>query len=162
MNADDLREEIEIELENMAATLAEIEALARLVVEREPTNIEKAAAGAFLGQLYNGLENIMKRICRHLGQAIPEGPKWHEELFRMFCEPAQEGLPVLFSPALEQALESYRRFRHLFVHGYAVLLDWPRMKAGVEQAPQVFGEVFALLRAYLQNRNALLEKGDTR
>jgi hypothetical protein len=150
MNADSLREEIEIELEHMAATLAELRTIGELTAAREPTNIEKAAAGAFLGQLYSGLENILKRTCRHLGVVVPDSPKWHEELFRMFCNPPTHGLPLLLGTDLEEELADYRRFRHLFVHGYAILLDWARIKEGVGRAQGVFDRFSCAVRDWLQ------------
>jgi hypothetical protein len=152
MSADDLREELGVELENMASALSEVQTIARLVAGREPTTIEKTAAGAFLAQLYGGLENILKRICRHSGVALPQGPRWHGELFRMFCHPPAEGLPSILDTPLAQELQDYRRFRHLFVHGYGSQLDWARMKVGVERASEVFGRVTSAVRAYLDAR----------
>ena len=48
--------------------------------DREPTVRERAAAGLFMADLYNGIENTLKRICRHCGVAIPSGGNWHVEL----------------------------------------------------------------------------------
>lgn len=151
MDTDSIREEIEIELESMAATLTELEKIQQLASRRSLTEIERTAAGAFLGQLYGGLENVMKRICRHAGIMPPRGPTWHADLLRMFCPPGARGLPLLFDDELAQTLEGYRRFRHLFVHGYGVLLDWPRMKDGVGQASHVFGRVFSAFRRYVES-----------
>ena len=64
MDADNLREQIEIELERMTETLAELEEIRRLASEQPLTKVERTAAATFLGQLYGGLENVMKRICR--------------------------------------------------------------------------------------------------
>jgi hypothetical protein len=150
MNVTDLREQMEIELEKISATLAEIHSLKNDLQSRSPTIREKTAAGAFLGQLYTGLENILLRICKYRGVALPTGDEWHIELFRKFCEPPQSGLPLLFDKKLEDAIAPYRRFRHLFAHTYGVLLDWERMRDGVTSAHDVFTEFAHRVRAYLR------------
>jgi hypothetical protein len=147
MQAEDLREEIEIE--RMQQTLDELTSLWQASAEHEPTVVEKTAAGAFLAQLYSGIENIMKRISRFYGVALPEGAQWHDVLFQRFTEAGSAGLPRLFQADLARDLDVYRRFRHLFVHGYGIDLDWRRMQEGAESAPRVFGNVFAAIRGFL-------------
>jgi len=70
---DELGEEITIELESLEATIAELLALQRDVVHREPTVRETTAAAAFLAQFYNGIENILKRISRYHNVPLPTG-----------------------------------------------------------------------------------------
>jgi hypothetical protein len=48
----ELREEVAIELEALAATVNELLALQADVADREPTVREKTAAAAFLAQFY--------------------------------------------------------------------------------------------------------------
>ena len=59
MKAEDLFEEINIELELIEATLKELSDLHKDVEEREPTVREKTAAAAFIAQFYAGIENIL-------------------------------------------------------------------------------------------------------
>ena len=63
MKATELQEEISIELEAMQIVVTELAALQNDTINREPTLREKTAAAAFLAQFYNGVENILKRIC---------------------------------------------------------------------------------------------------
>ena len=65
MTPGDLREEIAIEAEALEATLTELASLHQDVGGPGPTARELAAAGLFLANFYNGIENILKRICRH-------------------------------------------------------------------------------------------------
>ena len=149
MQAEDLREEIGIEIERMQQTLDELTSLCRTSAETEPTVVEKTAAGAFLAQLYSGIENIMKRISRFYGVPLPDGAEWHDQLFQRFTDAESSGLPKLFEPGLARDLDVYRRFRHLFTHGYGIDLDWRRMQEGAEHAPDVFGRVFTAIRSFL-------------
>jgi len=149
MSATDLRQQVEIELERMSRTLGEIASLQADLKGREPTQREKTAAGAFLCQLYTGVENILLRICKHRGVDLPTGEDWHLELVTKFCDPPQPGLPMLLDKKLELALDAYRRFRHFFAHTYGILLEWDRMGDGVIGAQAVFSEFAARVREYL-------------
>jgi len=82
MNVTDLREQIAIELEAMEATLAEIASLCRDIGDRRPSTREVAAAGLFLANFYNGVENILKRLCVFHGASLPSGDTWQGRLLR--------------------------------------------------------------------------------
>ncbi len=91
-----LREEISIELEAISQVVSELISLNQDLGKQAPTIREKTAAAAFLAQFYNGIENILKRICVYYEVRLPEGDNWHVSLFQMFSDPAQEPLPSLF------------------------------------------------------------------
>jgi len=61
VTAAELREEIEIELENIENILQELSSLRSDVADHQPTIRETTAAAAFLAQFYGGIENILKR-----------------------------------------------------------------------------------------------------
>jgi hypothetical protein len=150
MTPAELREEIVIELELMEATVQELVALQSDATERELTVREKTAAAAFLAQFYNGVENILKRISYFHGVALPIGDTWHIDLFQKFCSPSQEPLPVLLDESLASALAPFRKFRHVFYHGYGVQLDWSRMSEGVASVEDVLLQFKSRLFNYLQ------------
>lgn len=154
MNAVDLREEIAVELEALEMTVNELLALQHDVARREPTVRENAAAAAFLAQFYNGIENILKRICRYHNVPLPTGETWHTELFQRFCSPAYADLPLLFDGPLATALAPYRRFRHVAFHSYGFQLDWGRMAEGVKNVRIVFERLKQSLSGYLKSTTA--------
>lgn len=132
MNATELREEVGLELEAIERTLSEIGALARDIAGRDPTPRELAAAGLFLSNVYNGIENVLKRIRLFHGVALPSGPNWHVELFKGFCDPPQGCLPVLLTPHLEATLAPFRRLRHVIHHGYGFRLRQDQIEPGLK------------------------------
>ena len=67
MTPEDLREEINIQLELMETSVNELISLLEDLGDREPTMREKAAAAAFLTEFYSGIENIVKRISYYHG-----------------------------------------------------------------------------------------------
>lgn len=149
MTADELREEINIELELIEETLREIVSLRDDVKGREPTIREKTAAASFMAQFYSGIENILKRISRFKSVPLPIGETWHIELFKRFCSPSYKKLPVLFDESLALAIAPYRKFRHVVFHGYGFQLDWNRMKEGLENINDVYSKFKANLIDYL-------------
>jgi hypothetical protein len=153
LKADNLQEEILIQLEAMAIVVDELLALQQDVTSREPTLREKTAAAAFLAQFYNGIENILKRISNFQDIPLPIGETWHVELFQRFTFPSHPGLPVLFDDELADSLAPYRRFRHVVFHSYGFQLEWDKMAGGVNGVSNVFNQFQASLSAYLATVN---------
>ena len=151
MTADELREEIGIELELMATTVMEICSLLDDLAYSEPTVREKTAGAAFIAQFYGGLENILKRIHRYYGIPMPLGDSWHLDVFRRFCKPAFAPLPQLFDEALAADMAPFRKFRHVVHHGYGFQLEWERMKEGLQVVENVHERLVRALTAYQQS-----------
>lgn len=128
MTTEELREEISIELEQMATTAMEVRLLLDDLSGKEPTVREKTAGAAFIAQFYGGVENILKRIHRYYGVQMPIGDSWHIEVFRRFCKPAFSPLPHLFDDTLAADLAPFRKFRHVVHHGYGFQLEWGRSR----------------------------------
>ncbi|MCX7855784.1 MAG: hypothetical protein N2556_07410, partial [Anaerolineae bacterium] len=71
--------------------------------------------------------------------------------FTRFCEPPYGPLPALFDQSLASALAPFRRFRHVFFHGYSFELDWERMSEGIRQVESIFERFHGVLLAYLDS-----------
>lgn len=134
----------------MDGVSSELLSLRRDVAGREPTVREKTAAAAFLAQFYGGVENILKRVCRYHGMELPSGATWHADLFRWFCSPARQPLPVFFDDSLALALAPYRKFRHIVYHSYGFQVDWERMAEGIDNLQEVFDMFKARLVEYVE------------
>lgn len=138
MRSEELREEIDIEVEAIEAVVRELSELRKDVGKGEPTVREKTAAGAFLAQFYSGIENILKRICRFHSVPLPTGETWHTDLFELFCTSSTSPLPLLFDESLASLVVPYRKFRHVVYHGYGFQMDWNRMFEGLMRVEMVF------------------------
>jgi len=150
MKAEELREEISIEIEAIEKVVAELVDLLKDVEAREPTVREITAAAAFLSQFYNGIENILKRISHYYQVPLPSSETWHIELFKRFCLPSFLPLPALFDDDLASALAPFRKFRHVFYHGYGFYMDWDRMHEGITNVRAVFTHFNTKLNSFLQ------------
>lgn len=138
MTVQELREEIDIELEYLENVIGELVALRSEVADLQPSVRDKTAAGAFLAQFYAGIENILKRLCCFYDIEAPRGESWHIDLFQWFCDPPRQPLPMLFDAELARRLSPFRKFRHVVYHGYGFQLDWSRMQDGINQIDTVF------------------------
>ena len=118
MTAKELCEEINIEIEMIESILQELSELLRDLSGKDPSMREKIAAAAFIAQFYSGIENILKRISHYYSVTLPTGDTWHIDLFKRFCEPTYNPLPVLFDESLALAMAPYRKFRHVVYHSY--------------------------------------------
>lgn len=82
MTLGDLGDDIAVELALLEAMVGEAVALLRDVGQGEATVRERTAAAAFLAQFYGGVENVMKRLCRFHGVALPVGETaWEDRTF---------------------------------------------------------------------------------
>ena len=151
MHLDELREEVEIELDLMKDTVRELILLQKDVMGKCPTVREKTAAGAFLAQFYGGVENILKRICRFHSVPIPKGNTWHADLFYMFCNPPKSPLSILFNEELKPKLAPFRKFRHVVHHGYGFQLEWERMLPGILIIEEIFKNFREVVNKYLKD-----------
>jgi len=134
----DFRLRVEAEYEAIERTLSSLPStpLAELSV------LELAGVAALLHNFYNGLENILKQVCRAQQVDIPSGPSWHRNLL------LAAGSANILSIALVDELSRYLAFRHFFSHAYALDLFPQRMDPLHQRAVEVFnrfrGEIDAL------------------
>ncbi len=114
MVSDKIVKDIQIEFELMDLVVNEIEQLVSEIGNNEPTNVQKTALGAFATQIYNGIENLFKRVYKHSQIQLPKGENWHIELINSFSENSIIKLPIKLSPKLINEINNYRKIKTLF------------------------------------------------
>ena len=150
MSSEELRRQLNMEIQLMEQTVAEIEHALPEVDSASLDTLRRAGFGALLMNLYNGIENILMRIARFEGIPIPTGDRWHIELFNTFTKIFPSGRKALFDPDLQARLRGYRDFRHVMVHGYGVILKWELMRGLVAEAPAAFREFRGKVGDYMR------------
>jgi len=111
---DKLNQQIKAEQELIAKTLLLLhEALHR----PHKNEVELAAIASCLHNIYNGIENILKRIFKFQGTDIPSSSSSHKDLLDLAVNLG------IISQTLSEQLNPYRGFRHFFVHAYVLMLD---------------------------------------
>jgi hypothetical protein len=143
---EDLLEEIEIEFEYIEIVLKELEKLYEKPSDIEPTLVEVTAAGGFLHNFYNGIENIFKRILKFNKIKQEETHNWHKEVLKKFFD--KENNFAFLDGSIYDDLLELLKFRHLFVHGYGFHMEWPLLTPLIEKALESYRKFKPLCQSY--------------
>jgi hypothetical protein len=138
MNQNDLIEQLNTELEYLDTTITNIIVLRDSISNNEPDIVQKAAMNQFISEFYNGIENILKRICKYSKVTIPHGGDSHINLFNFFIINNNEKLPVLFNSDIENEFIKIRKFRHFVIHGYSFKVEWSYLKDSVNSIDNIY------------------------
>lgn len=84
MNKELFKKEVGIELSNLDDVLKELALLWKDVEHNTFTTRDKFATLALMLNLFNGIENILKRTCRFCGIILPTGAESHREIMELF------------------------------------------------------------------------------
>lgn len=87
----------------------------------------------YISDLYNGIENVLKRICKFDKVEVPHGGDSHIRLFNLFVTAGDSSLPVIFTPEIADEFRKIRKFRHFVVHGYSFKIQWAYLRDSVEK-----------------------------
>lgn len=79
--------------------------------------IELSAIAAFLHNIYNGIENILKQTLKVRSIKIPKTETWHKDLLNTSVSNG------IISEKIADELYEYLTFRHFFIHAYGFMLD---------------------------------------
>lgn len=152
MDKNNLKKQIEIEIENLERLIKEI----ILVTDRftdKPNFIETRAAGSIIHDFYCGVEKIFKRITIYINNELPKGDDWHTDLLLQMARPAETIKTAVISEELLEKLKEYLRFRHLFRNIYGFELRWERFKNLSLSAQAVLSELKDNLNGFIDNLN---------
>lgn len=116
------KENVEIALENLRLTKS----------RKEKTVIELAAMGTFLHNIYNGIENILKRVVVAKNVEIPTSVTWHKDLLNLSLSIG------MISEKTCDDLYKYLTFRHFFIHAYGFMLEEAYMEDLMNDIPDVW------------------------
>ncbi len=116
----------------------------------ENDHVTEPAMGTYLMNFYNGVENIIKRVCKLYYGRFPEGSTWHKELLLLSSIPP-EGKKGIFSEDIVKSLNKYLNFRHRFVSGYGFQLEAEKMFDLVEGCPGLWIEIKGQIETFLKS-----------
>jgi len=120
-------QKIQFEIEQIDELLDATNPLFDLCKIREPDFVEKCGTALILQSFYNGIEKIMLLIMKNKDMRLPNGIKWHKELFDNAFKGTKNRTHILREELWEQ-LNDYLQFRHFVRHAYGFQLKWDKMK----------------------------------
>lgn len=135
-----LKDKIDAEIENITKVLTELEK-----VKDRPNKelVVLVGIGAYLQNIYNGVENILKQSLLSKNVQIPDSPTWHRDLLNLAVE------NNLISIEIADKLGNYLYFRHFFTHSYGFLLDESKLEPLMKNIQKVFSEFKKEIVKYL-------------
>ncbi len=137
----DLTKEILAEKENIEIALANLtEALSR----EEKTVIELTAIGAFMLNIYNGMENILKQSQSAINIKTPNTDKWHKDLLNASVS------NNILTEELTDKLYEYLTFRHFFVHGYGFRLEESRIEDLASNMEKIWSQFLTEIQEFFK------------
>ena len=91
------------------------------------------SAALNLHGFYAGVERLFEAAALQLDGSMPKGEAWHRDLLDQMTLDLPGFRPPVISPVMMQALDEYRRFRHVVRNVYAESLDPRRVGALAER-----------------------------
>ena len=122
-----ITQKILFEIEQIDELITDSSPVFHLCEIREPDFVEKCGIALILHSFYNGIENILLLIIKNKDVVLPNGIKWHKELFAKAFKKT-ENRSQIFREELKVGLNDYLQFRHFVRHSYSFQLKWEKMK----------------------------------
>lgn len=146
----DLNSEIMWELSCMREVCREVRSIHDEFLKTgiHPGVRDRTAAGAFMAQFYNGIENILKRIVRTNNKKMPTGDDWHIQIIRLFKIGEKESIWPLFDETMFKQVSLFRSYRHIVRQSYGFQLSWGKLLTGLEQIDEIFNSFGTALQTH--------------
>jgi hypothetical protein len=109
---------------------------------------EAIAAGYYLHNLYNALENSFDQISRTFENHVKDLSRWHQELLHKMFLDMPPLRPAVLPSGAKPLLDDLRGFRHRFRHSYDYPLDAAKVAALARRWIQEGPPVCASLRGF--------------
>ncbi|ODS37685.1 MAG: hypothetical protein A7316_09185 [Candidatus Altiarchaeales archaeon WOR_SM1_86-2] len=122
-----------------------LQALKEALERKEMNIIELAAIGSFLHDIYNGMENILKRVLKFKGISVPHSESGHKDLLDMAVD------SKIISLELSRRLDEYRAFRHFFIHRYGIMLDKEKLMPLAGNLPDLWKDFESELDTFINS-----------
>jgi hypothetical protein len=119
------------------------------------------SAALNLHGFYAGVERLCEAIALQLDGSLPKGEAWHRDLLDQMTLDLAGLRPPILSPAVRQALDAYRRFRHVVRNVYAENLDPLRVGELAERLPALWGQLKSELTGFAEFLEGVSRADDT-
>ena len=103
-----------------------------------------------LADVYNGIENIFKRVAREVDIHLPTGDSWHKDLLIQMTEQRPERPPVISEKTFPR-LDDLLKFRHAFNNIYAEELVYEKIEPRAKSIDELFASVSKDLSIFIDS-----------
>lgn len=106
------------------------------------------SAALNLHGFYSGLERLFELVARHVDHALPAGESWHRDLLDRMAQDLVDVRPAVIGCESGNALDEFRRFRHLVRSVYTLHLVPEKMRGLIAALPGLWVRLKAELLAF--------------
>ena len=124
-----LKKKVEAEFQNIKRILEELE---KVKDKEEKDLVVIVGIGAYIQNIYSGMENIIKQILIDLEVTIPNSPTWHKDLLNLACK------HQIISQDMIEEIGQYLLFRHYFMHSYGFLIEEEKLSPLMNNISKLF------------------------
>jgi len=137
----DIKQEVYAEMENIESVLTELEK-----VKNRPDKelVVLVGIGAYLQNIYNGIENILKQILLFKNISVPDSTTWHKDLLNLSVK------DNVIKRETAESIGRYLFFRHFFSHSYGFLVEERKVKPLMDNALEVYSVFKEEIEDYLK------------
>jgi len=135
-----VKEKVHAEMENITKILIELE---KVKDRPDKELVVLVGIGAYLQNIYTGMENILKQLLLHKNISIPDTPTWHKDLLNLAVD------HNLIKEETTDKIGKYLFFRHFFTHAYGFLIDETKLKPLMNNIPDIYSEFKGEIEEYL-------------
>ena len=135
-----VKEKVYAEMENITTVLSELE---KVKDKPHKEMVVLVGIGAYLQNVYTGMENILKQLLLHKDISLPITPTWHKDLLNLSVE------HNFITKETADKMGKYLLFRHFFVHAYGFLLDEAKLEPLMNNVSGVYSEFKKEIDEYL-------------
>ena len=154
---DELKEDIHDEENSIEEVIIRIRAVGNRFYQKEKDIFTEPAMGTYLMNFYNGIENIIKRVCRIYYHIYPKGASWHKELLNLSADPP-EGKLAIFDEDIVSDLFTYLNFRHRFISGYGFQLKGEKMLNLIDNIDSIWDRIKKSIELFFKKLENLDKK----
>jgi len=135
-----IKDKIDAEMENIETILSELEK-----VKDRPYKelVVVVGIGAYLQNIYMGMENVLKQLLSHKSVVIPDTSTWHKDLLNSAVE------NNFITNEIADKIGKYLFFRHFFIHAYGFHLEEDKLKPLMDNICGVYSEFKEEINSYL-------------
>jgi hypothetical protein len=143
-------QKIQFEIEQIDELINSASPLFDLCKIREPDFVERCGIAMILQSFYNGIEKILLLIIKNKDMELPNGIRWHKELFDNAFK-TTKNRTYIFREELCEKLNDYLQFRHFVRHTYGFKLKWEKMKTILFDMNILWEEIKEDINIFIKN-----------
>lgn len=155
-NIERLIAELNADMDSIADLRLSNERAAERIDAGATDQLDYAALGFTLHNIYGIIENYCLRIAKHF-ENDTSGDSWHQSLLRRMTLEIPGVRPALLSQAQLHKLDDLRSFRHAFRHLYARPIDPEKMMLLQRRLPDALAELRDAHEGYVTKLKAIAE-----